>query len=281
MFSNGWSLSGFPNPLDRTASSKFVSTQADTDALSTAIQNGVQIINSTLQPGRYPAITVQQGIPVRWIINAPPGSINGCNNRMIIREYNIQYTFKQGDNVIEFIPEKAGRFRYSCWMAMIQSTITVLADGESAADLRERDIAPKPAGVRIPTDTIAVAQIADNIQAATIRLGSEGFEPAIIVMQRRLPALWTIAVESANSGISGIIFPTYYTGINTTQGDNQLRLVPSEDFEFYTSDSAFYGYVKVVDNIAGVDIEAVKAEVNAFETLVYPDAYFEAAPGGY
>ena len=281
MFSNGWSLSGFPNPLDRTASSKFVSTQADTDALSTAIQNGVQIINSTLQPGRYPAITVQQGIPVRWIINAPPGSINGCNNRMIIREYNIQYTFKQGDNVIEFIPEKAGRFRYSCWMAMIQSTITVLAGGESAADLRGPDTAPKPAGVRIPTNTIAVAQIADNTQVVTIHLGDKGFEPAIVVMQRRLPALWTISVESTTSGNSGIIFPAYYTGINTTQGDNQLRLVPDEDFEFYTADGVFYGYVKVVNDIARVDIEAVKAEVNNFETLIYPEAYFEAALGNY
>jgi len=278
MFSNGWSLSGFPNPLDRMASSKFVSAQANTGAINPAIQNGVQVVNSTLQPGRYPAITVQQGIPVRWIINAPPGSINGCNNRMIIREYGIQYTFKQGDNVIEFIPEKTGRFRYSCWMAMIQSTITVLAEGESAADLLEPDTTPKPAGVRIPTDTIAVAQIADNAQTVTICLGGEGFEPAVVVMQKRLPALWTITVESTNSGI---IFPAYYTGINTTQGENQLRLVPDEDFEFYTANGKSYGYVKVVDNIARVDIEAVKAEVNNFETLVYPEAYFEAALGDY
>jgi sulfite exporter TauE/SafE/copper chaperone CopZ len=131
MFSNGWNLSGFTNPLDRAASSKPVFAQADKD---TAIQNRVQVVNSTLQPGLYPAITVRQGIPVRWIINAPPGSINGCNNRMIIREYGIQYAFKQGGNVIEFNPVKAGRFRYSCWMGMINSTITVLAEGGSAAN---------------------------------------------------------------------------------------------------------------------------------------------------
>jgi sulfite exporter TauE/SafE len=131
MFSNGWSLSGFTNPLDRAAFFKPASAQADKD---TAVQNRLQIVNSTLQPGRYPAITVRQGIPVRWIINAPPGSINGCNNRMIIREYGIQHAFKQGDNVIEFTPANAGRFRYSCWMGMINSAITVLAEGESAAN---------------------------------------------------------------------------------------------------------------------------------------------------
>jgi len=91
------------------------------------IQNGEQIVNSTLQPNRYPAITVQQGIPVRWTINAPADSITGCNNSIIIREYGIQYKFKQGDNMIKFTPTKTGRFRYSCWMGMIQSTITVLA----------------------------------------------------------------------------------------------------------------------------------------------------------
>jgi uncharacterized protein len=138
MFSSGWSLSGFTNPLDGAASSKSASVQAqaapgasdsrppNASPLAPVIQNGVQIVNSTLLPGRYPAITVQKGIPVRWIINAQPGSITGCNYRMIIREYGIQYTFKQGENVIEFTPTRAGRFSYSCWMAMIYSTITVL-----------------------------------------------------------------------------------------------------------------------------------------------------------
>jgi sulfite exporter TauE/SafE len=126
MFSNGWNLSGFT-----------VSTPASQPAQSASmpvIQNGEQIVNSILQPNRYPAITVQQGIPVRWTIDAPPGSINGCNNRMIIPEYGIQYTFKQGSNVITFTPAKTGRFRYTCWMAMIQSSITVVAGEEGSAN---------------------------------------------------------------------------------------------------------------------------------------------------
>jgi len=130
MFSNGWNLSGFTN----TSVSSRPSSQSAPNALIPVIQNGEQIVNSTLQPNRYPAITVQQGIPVRWTINAPPGSINGCNNRMIIPEYGIQYAFKQGSNVITFTPAKTGRFRYTCWMAMIQSTITVVAKEEGSAN---------------------------------------------------------------------------------------------------------------------------------------------------
>jgi hypothetical protein len=139
MFSNGWNLSRFARPSDNAVSSKPAPAQAakpasDSGPPMPVIQNGEQIVNSILQPNRYPAITVQQDIPVRWTIKAPPSAITGCNNRMIIREYGIQYVFEPGDNVIKFTPTKTGRFRYSCWMGMIQSTITVLAKGEGAAN---------------------------------------------------------------------------------------------------------------------------------------------------
>ena len=88
----------------------------------------VQLVSSTLFPGSYPDITVQKGIPVRWTIEAPEGSINGCNSRMMIRDYGIEHTFDQGENVIEFVPEKAGTVRYSCWMGMIHGNIYVVDD---------------------------------------------------------------------------------------------------------------------------------------------------------
>jgi len=137
MFSNGWTLSGLKDTSAKPApaQSQAAKPASNSGPPMPEIKNGEQIVNSTLLPNRYPAITVQQGIPVRWTIKAQPGSITGCNNSMIIREYNIQYTFQPGDNVIKFTPAKTGRFRYSCWMGMIQSTITVLAksEGDSAA----------------------------------------------------------------------------------------------------------------------------------------------------
>jgi sulfite exporter TauE/SafE/copper chaperone CopZ len=103
------------------------------------VVDGVQIINSTLEPGSFPDIDVEVGMPVRWTINAPSGSLNGCNNRIVIPEYGLQVGFEQGDNVIEFTPDKPGSFGYSCWMGMIRGTITVaeasaVADGGGGAD---------------------------------------------------------------------------------------------------------------------------------------------------
>jgi len=274
MFANGWNLAGLESPLDRAAA-VFNPAKTKSGASSPVVKDGVQIINSTLLPNRYPAITVQQGIPVRWIINAPQDSINGCNYSFIIREYGIQHTFTAGDNVIEFLPERTGRFSYSCWMGMIRSSITVVAEGQGVTDVPEPVVTPTPAGVDIPTDRIALAQVMGNFQMVEIRLTDDGFEPAIVVMQRLLPALWNINIDSLDPGNNGLIFPVYYAILEMEQGDNPIQIVPDDDFEFSTVDNVFYGYVKVVDDINSVDIEAVKAEVAEHETLIYPEEYWE------
>ena len=97
------------------------------------IVDGVQIVHSVLSSGSYPDITVKEGIPVRWTIEAPEGSVNGCNYRMLIQDYGIEHTFDSGENVIEFIPEKTGTVRYSCWMGMIHGNIYVIEDNGDAS----------------------------------------------------------------------------------------------------------------------------------------------------
>ena len=114
---------------------------------SIQIVDGKQIINSTLTAGSYPEITVEEGIPVEWTIYAPAGSINGCNSRMSIEEYGIiDYELKEGNNVIEFTPETAGNYQYSCWMGMIRSSISVLKADGTLADTTDDGSAQLPAG---------------------------------------------------------------------------------------------------------------------------------------
>ncbi len=96
--------------------------------------DGVQWINSTLDSGRYPDITVQAGIPVKWVIHAPAGSINGCNYKMLLEEYGVEHEFTEGENIIEFTPTKSGTVQYTCWMGMIHGTIFVTEGDEDAAE---------------------------------------------------------------------------------------------------------------------------------------------------
>ena len=91
------------------------------------IENGIQIVETYLEPGQYSNIEVQAGMPVKWVIHVEKGSLNGCNNRIFIPYFEIEKKFELGKNTIEFMPAEEGTFSYSCWMGMIRGSITVKA----------------------------------------------------------------------------------------------------------------------------------------------------------
>jgi hypothetical protein len=122
------------------------STGGTAQQINATVDDGVQYITSTLSGGRYEPITVQQGIPVKWTLNAPSGSLNGCNNRIVIPEYNLQISLKTGDNVIEFTPDKSGTFAFGCWMGMIRSSIAVVGEDGVVANNTDDGSNQLPAG---------------------------------------------------------------------------------------------------------------------------------------
>jgi plastocyanin len=136
MFSNGAMLSGISGINIRPASEARIlgdtmgrplNTKAAGGSAASTVEvvDGVQVVTSELEANAYPAITVQAGMPVRWVISAADGSINGCNNALSIPAYNVEHEFHEGENIIEFTPQKPGVYSYSCWMGMIVSSITV------------------------------------------------------------------------------------------------------------------------------------------------------------
>ncbi|WP_332456230.1 urease accessory protein UreH domain-containing protein [Petrimonas sp.] len=132
MFSNGMALSGFAVPLTSNA----LTNPGSSASSSTAeVIDGVQVVTTTLASGGYEPIKVQAGIPVQWNIQAETSSINGCNNRIIIPEYNIEKKLEPGDNYIEFTPEESGTVPFSCWMGMIRSQISVYENLEDQSQV--------------------------------------------------------------------------------------------------------------------------------------------------
>lgn len=116
MLSNGLALSGVTMPFQSNSG----------EALTSQMEGNIQTITTPLDFGTYPKITVQKGIPVKWIIQAEKGKINGCNNEFIIPKYDLIIKLHEGENVIEFTPTETGEIGYSCWMGMIRSSITVI-----------------------------------------------------------------------------------------------------------------------------------------------------------
>lgn len=277
------------------------STTSDSE-VNANIVDGKQVVNSTLSSGSYPNITVQVGTPVKWIVDAPEGSVNGCNYQINIPEFNIErFEFQTGENVIEFTPTETGRFQYSCWMGMIHGTITVTdaeagvantessnsedtTEAETADAVGQESDSPVPAGYVIPTDDVAIAketlyQGEYPIQEVSVELTDEGFKPAVIVVKSGLDVLWNIT-DSSSGDSTQLLVPNYATQISLAKDENQLSFNPTDSFEFSTGDHAFYGYVKVVDDLDSVDLDAIKNEVANFETLIYPSQTFQSGSGG-
>jgi len=95
-------------------------------ASASGITAEVQLIDSEIKAYEYPVIVVKRGIKVRWNLRAAEEELNECNNEIIIPDLKIQKKILPGDNVIEFIPGKAGDMVYTCWMGMIKSKIRVV-----------------------------------------------------------------------------------------------------------------------------------------------------------
>jgi sulfite exporter TauE/SafE len=240
------------------------------------VEAGVQILRTALSPGRYPAITVQAGLPVRWLIDAPEGSVNRWNSRVFIGEYGIDCRFTVGENTIAFTPERTGTFAVSSVRGMPLSFITVIPLGEGLA--RSSDDAfpplrPTPAGVRIPADRAELAEPGEGGQALWTALEADGFRPALLVVQRGITARLTLSGDFWGEGET-LLVPAYYTKIDLEAGETVIEFFPSQDFAFSAGEGRRYGYVKVVEDLRRVDLEAVKKEVADFEPQQYPAAYF-------
>ncbi|MDR1620794.1 MAG: hypothetical protein LBS00_00295, partial [Synergistaceae bacterium] len=137
MFGNGMSLTGISFPQGGGSGAQIAPAQ---------VEDGVQLVRTELKSGRYAPIKVQVGIPVRWTIHAEPGTINGCNNRIVIPEYGrLQKKLELGDNIVEFTPTRTGTFTYSCWMGMIRGRITVVEEDAGNPVVALNTLPPVPA----------------------------------------------------------------------------------------------------------------------------------------
>lgn len=261
MFSSGMSLSGISLPTFAVGNSGAQSKNV------AKVSDNVQTVTTKLSPGSYEPIAVKKGIPVKWIIKAEKKDINGCNNEIFIPKFDIEKKLEAGDNIIEFTPDETGTFAYSCWMGMIKSRISVVDDIDSY-EVAAEDAAEKKSDYRIPVDEIAVAEIKNGEQTVSIDMTADRFTPAVIVMQKNIGTIWNINGVTVDDNNKTLLFPRYYTQIDIQKGENKIYLVPDGDFDFTTSNNAFYGYVKVVDDISKVDIEAIKAEVSKFVPTV-------------
>ena len=90
------------------------------------IYEDYQVVEFDLSYDHYQDIILQKDIPVKMIIHVDKKYLTGCNNELIIKNFNIKQFLEVGDNIIEFTPTETGTFTYTCWMSMIKNNIKVI-----------------------------------------------------------------------------------------------------------------------------------------------------------
>jgi len=280
MFTRGMSLFGIGLPVLSTGRGVAVARLAD----------GWQEVQTTVESGQYHPFVVQKGVPVRWTIRVKADDLNGCNNPLTIPQYGIRKELFPGDNLIEFTPEQEGTITYTCWMGMISSTIRVVPDVTrvAAADLTPPAAAAAAsaldlgaaagggccgssttgrfAGGKIPADVVQLARLSGEGQVAEVTVNDEGYSPAVLVVQRGVKAKIRFVAEKLSSCNYLVNFPEYQGGLDLSQGRLETPyLEVTDDFTFECGMGMLHGYVKVVDDLARVDLQAVRRQVAAFK----------------
>ena len=258
MFNNALALSGI----------NFSQGSENDSGVRAEIQDNIQVVTTKLKGGTYEPIIVEVGKPVKWNIQVSNGSLNGCNNKIIIREYEIEKSLEMGDNIIEFTPTEAGTYTYSCWMGMLRSKIYVVNPGqepEISENLQNGlDTLNKiNSNYKISTDEVAVAKVSGNEQVVNINIENGRFTPAVIIIQEGLETKWSIN-NTDNKSIS-LAFPIYNQVVDMNKGDNEIYLIPSEDFTFAEENYNYFGYVKVVKDIDNINLDGIKEEVKKYK----------------
>ncbi len=109
--------------LGLSPSARFVQAEEDTAA---QIIDGKQVIQMRMTSrGVYlpDVLEVQKDIPVVWEIEGD--DFMGCGDSLFLSAFNVRARLQPGPNVVEFMPDEAGRFTFSCSMGMIRGTMIV------------------------------------------------------------------------------------------------------------------------------------------------------------
>ena len=146
MANNGLTLAGSSYSLSALQAG-ITPTNLTNATANITFSSGYQIIRMNVTSNGWEPNTfvLQKGVPVKWIIHGI--DINSCNNRIIVRDYNLDFPIKKGEQTIEFTPTKEGVVRWSCWMGMISGSFTIVNDVNNQTEQTALEkTAPQPVG---------------------------------------------------------------------------------------------------------------------------------------
>ncbi|MBS3170970.1 cupredoxin domain-containing protein [Candidatus Woesearchaeota archaeon] len=141
MLNRGLSLVGSDWNFD-SIKEKIVGTGSTENA---NIVGDYQEVNMEVSASGYSpnSFVLKVGIPVKWNIDVT--ELTGCNEEIVLNEYDIYQELEEGLNVIEFTPTETGTIKFSCGMGMLRGSFLVTETG-TASESQIKAAAPSSGG---------------------------------------------------------------------------------------------------------------------------------------
>ncbi len=127
---NGLALAGVTAPdFQSDSTSTEIVTERNVNDPNVKLVNGVQQIRMSLIPtapyySPSSEFTVKAGVPVKWEID---GGGSGCRAFFQIPKLGVSEALNNQKTVMDFTPQKPGRYTFSCGMGMYRGILTVVS----------------------------------------------------------------------------------------------------------------------------------------------------------
>ena len=122
------------NILLGSNSNSLTAKATETISLASSLSNdGYQEVVLKMENYEYltvPAV-LEKDVPVRMTVDLD--TVYGCMRDVVINEFNVRKYVSEGDNIIEFTPDKSGTFWIVCSMNMGRGQFSVAVDSSSSS----------------------------------------------------------------------------------------------------------------------------------------------------
>ena len=159
-------------------------------ARTAEIRAGVQEIEITVKGGYSPdVIRVREGVPLRLVFDRQEAG--DCTSRVVFSDFGVSKSLPAyGKATLEFTPDRAGEFTFTCGMNMVHGTIVVesaeqLATAEQSEALDQAAVERSANGDHAFADAVGVGPEQSRTietQRAEFRIAGDGVSCATCVV---------------------------------------------------------------------------------------------------
>ncbi|HEY9602755.1 MAG TPA: cupredoxin domain-containing protein [Allocoleopsis sp.] len=196
-------------------------------------QGGIQEVTVTVDGGYEPSqIVVQAGQPVR--LNFARKDASSCLEEVRFPDFHIAKELPLNQTTaIEFTPEKAGRYEFTCGMNMFRGVVEV--QSANATVVAPSATVPQPTHhadhSAIPASSVEATLTPAGIQEATVTV-AKGYQPKRVIVEAGHPVRLQFERQNPSHCYDRLLIPDFAIAVDLTPETTTVEFTPEQPGEY-------------------------------------------------